>query len=89
MLSITDIKDFIDLDQETVAIVAGATGLDADEAVHFARQLLASEQGLTILHHMFRDQIAEVAEDFQPARVEHLRAAYAYFSRKYPLPQLD
>ena len=53
MLSITDIKDFIDLDRETVFIVTGATGLSPEESTLLARQLLASEQGLTILHHMF------------------------------------
>ena len=30
-----------------------------------------------ILHHMYRDQIAAVADDFLPARAETLRAAYA------------
>ena len=88
MLSITHIKDFIDLDGETVNIVAGATGLSDEESVALARQFLASEEGLLILHHMYRDQIAAVADDFLPARAETLRAAYAYFSRKYPLPAL-
>ena len=88
MLSINDIKDFIDLDRETVFIVTGATGLSPEESTLLARQLLASEQGLTILHHMFLDQIAAAADDFLPARAESLRAAYVYFSRKYPLPNL-
>lgn len=86
MISIIDVKDFIDLDQETVCAVHQALSLPADEAIVLARQLLASETGLTILHHMFRDQIAAAAADFQPLREADLRQAYAYFSRKYPLP---
>ena len=71
MLSITDIKDFIDLDRETVFIVTGATGLSPEESTLLARQLLASEQGLAILHHMFLDQIAAAADDFsaRPGRI--------------------
>lgn len=88
MISITDVKDFIDLDKETVFAVHLALGLPADEAITLAYQLLASETGLIILHHMFRDQIADAEMNFLPSRENEIRQAYAYFSRKYPLPHV-
>lgn len=87
MLSITDLRDFIDLDVETVRAVEAATDLPEALCTTLARQLLNSENGLTILHHMFRDQIAE-ADPRGHVRQE-LERAYAYFSRKYPLPGFD
>ena len=86
MLSITDLKDFIDLDIETVHIVIGATKLPAVEATALARQLLATENGISLLHHMYRDQISDSAAQFQMSRAHELRQEFAYFSRKYPLP---
>lgn len=88
MISIIDVKDFIDLDKETVFAVHQALGLPAEETITLAHQLLASETGLTILHHMFRDQIGQAVANFQPSREQDLRQAYAYFSRKYPLPHV-
>ena len=86
MLSIIDVKDFIDLDKETVNAVHHALGLPADEAIALAQQLVASEAGLIVLHHMFRDQIADARANFQPSRENETRQAYAHFARKYPLP---
>ena len=93
MLSITDLLDFPDLDEETIHIVTKATRLPlADSALLarqlLARQLLASEKGLTILHHMFCDQIVEAVGKVQWSREAELRRAYAWFSRKYPAPQM-
>lgn len=88
MISITDVKDFIDLDKETVFAVHLALGLPAAEAITLAHQLLASETGLIILHHMFRDQIADAVTNYQPSQEHEIRQAYAYFSRKYPLPHV-
>lgn len=88
MLSITDVKDFIDLDKETVYAVHQALGLSAVETIAMARQLLSSETGLIVLHHMFRDQIADAEANFQSSRETEMRQAYAYFSRKYPLPHV-
>jgi len=88
MLSITDLRDFIELDHETVATVNRATGLSDAEAVTLARQLLASRHGILTLHHMFRDQIAEAARRLDFEREHELRRTYTYFARKYPLPGL-
>lgn len=88
MLSITDLLDFIDLDMETVQVVIEATRLPVEEAKQIARQLLATEEGITMLHHMFRDQIADASAKGQPSREKTLHRAYAYFARKYPIPQL-
>jgi len=88
MLSITDLLDFIDLDVETVRAVSHATGHSAEESAALAKQLLATEQGLSILHHMFHDQIADASANFRWSHEREVRKAYAYFSRKYPLPRI-
>ena len=88
MLSIIDVKDFIDLDHETVDVVRHAMGLPTGDAVVLARQLLSTESGLTILHHMFRDLIAASDADSRSEHNRETRQAYAHFSRKYPLPHI-
>jgi len=88
MLSITDLMDFIDLDVETIRIVNSATQLPVAESTILAKQLLATENGISILHHMFRDQIAAAAENVLFAEEMALRQAYKYFSRKYPIPRM-
>ncbi|NLF53827.1 MAG: hypothetical protein GX576_05415 [Thauera phenolivorans] len=88
MLSITDLRDFIELDHETVAAVHRATGLSDAGAVTLTRQFLASRHGILTLHHMFRDQIAEAVRRSDFEREHELRRAYGYFARKYPLPEL-
>lgn len=88
MLSITDLQDFIDLDMDTIHVVTKAARLPVADAITLACQLLSSQQGISILHHMFRDQIADAAARCEPIRQKELRRAYTYFSRKYPLPQM-
>ena len=43
MISIIDVKDFIDLDKETLYVVHQALGLPANETIALAQQLLATE----------------------------------------------
>jgi len=88
MLSITDLMDFIDLDMETIRIVNSATQLPVAEATSLAKQLLATEHGISILHHMYRDRIAAAAGNLLAAEEMALRQAYKYFSRKYPIPRM-
>lgn len=88
MLSITDLKDFIDLDIETVRAVEAATALPEAQSTMIARQLLTTANGISIVHHMFRDLIAEAAEKLESARQGELSRAYSYFARKYPMPGL-
>ena len=88
MLSIIDLRDFIDLDNETVQIVNDAARVSDAEATEMARGLLTSEQGIQLLHAMFRDQLVAATEHGQLGREKHLRKSYAYFCRKYPMPGL-
>jgi len=88
MLSITDLKDFIDLDHETVQIVHEATKLPEGQAIALAVELLKTPRGIYSLHEMFRDQIKLAADRLQLSREQQLRKSYAYFSRKYPVPRL-
>ena len=84
MLSITDLTDFIELDFETVVIIARATGLDEPESIGLARQLLGSEDGIALIHHMYRDHIE--APSGQRRDCRELAQSYRRFARKYPLP---
>ncbi|WP_374265230.1 hypothetical protein [Zoogloea sp.] len=86
MLSIIDLRDFIDLDHETVQIVNDSTQLSDAQATELARELLKTEQGVLALHEMFREQIAEASGLGQYRREQALHKAYAYFARKYPMP---
>jgi len=88
MLSIIDLLDFMDLDRETVQIVNDATQVSDEEAAELAKGLLRSEQGIQLLHEMFRDQLAAATKQGQLRREQHLRKSYAYFCRKYPMPGL-
>lgn len=88
MLSITDLLDFIDLDRETVQVVTRATRQSDEEAAAIAAELLRTHRGIYLLHEMFKDQIAEAAAVCEIAEERSLRKAYAYFSRKYPIPHM-
>lgn len=88
MLSIIDLRDFIDLDNETVQIVNDSTQLSDERATELARELLRTPQGIYTLHAMFRDQISLAADNFDLGRERALRKAYSYFARKYPMPQV-
>ena len=55
MLSIIDIKDYIDLDFETIEVVKKATQLPIEESIVLARQCLDTDHGRSLLHHMFLD----------------------------------
>ena len=65
MLSIIDLLDFMDLDKETVQIVNDAARVSDAEATEMARGLLTSEQGIQLLHAMFRDQLVAATEHGQ------------------------
>lgn len=85
MLSIIDIKDYIDLDFETIEVVKKATRLPIEESIVLARQCLDTDHGRSLLHHMFLDQIADAAASYERALEAELRRAYRHFTRKYPL----
>lgn len=88
MLSIIDLRDFIDLDNETVQIVNESTELSSEGATELARELLRTTHGIYTLHAMFQDQISLAAENFDLRRERALRKAYNYFARKYPMPKV-
>lgn len=87
MLSITDLLDFIEVDWETIQVVGVATGLPDDQAHGLARELLKTQQGLYLVHQMFKDQLSAAEQQFDFLRRRQLQRAYSYFSRKYPLTE--
>lgn len=65
-----------------------ATRLFDEEAAAMAAELLRTHRGIYLLHEMFKDQIAEAAAACEIVQERSLRKAYAYFSRKYPIPHM-
>ena len=65
--------------------------LPIDEHVeegHDAEGRKVRHRGIYLLHEMFKDQIAEAAAACEIVQERSLRKAYAYFSRKYPIPHM-
>ena len=86
MLSLTDCLDFIDLDRDTIDVIAQHEGLPLIVATEMGNQLIADLRGIHTLHQMHRDLLARAAERQDLEEEKRLRKAYAAFSRKYPMP---
>lgn len=86
MLSLTDCLDFIDLDRDTIEVIAQHQGLPQILAAELGNQLIADLRGIFTIHQMHRDLLAKAAEDQDLEAEKNLRKAYATFSRKYPMP---
>lgn len=86
MLSLTDCLDFIDLDRDTIEVIAQHQGLPLIVATELGSQLITDLRGIHALHQMHRDLLAKVAEQEDLAEEKRLRAIYAAFCRKYPMP---
>lgn len=87
MLSLTDCLDFIDLDGDTIDVIARHERLPAMLAAQLGNQLLADMRGIWQLHLMHRALIEEAARREQLGHEKDLRRIYAAFSRKYPVPR--
>lgn len=86
MLSLTDCLDFIDLDRDTIEIIAEHQHLSQVVATELGNHLVADRRGLLVIHDMHRDLIEHAARRGNLARERELRKIYARFSRKYPMP---
>ncbi|QID17987.1 hypothetical protein G3580_10240 [Nitrogeniibacter mangrovi] len=87
MLSLTDCLDFIDLDRDTIDIIAAHQHLSTVLATELGNQLIASRHGLLVLHDMHRDLLERAAHRGDLPREQELRATYTRFCRKYPMPR--
>ena len=86
MLSLNDCLDFIDLDHATVLLIAEHEHLPLVIAAQLGDKLLASAEGICRIHEMHRNLIACAAQSGTLEREKKLRALYAAFARKYPMP---
>lgn len=86
MLSLTDCLDFIDLDRDTIDVIAQHQGLPEIVATELGNQLIADLRGIFAIHQMHRDLLARAAERQDLEEEKRLRKAYGNFSRKYPMP---
>ncbi|HQR41109.1 MAG TPA: hypothetical protein PLX97_00465 [Gemmatales bacterium] len=86
MLSLTDCLDFIDLDRDTIEVIARHERIPTIVATELGNQLIADLRGIHALHQMHRDLLAQAAERHDLEDEKRLRQTYAAFSRKYPMP---
>ncbi|MCB1938355.1 MAG: hypothetical protein KDF24_07845 [Rhodocyclaceae bacterium] len=86
MLSLVDCLDFIDLDRDTIDIIAEHEHLSTALATQLGNLLIADRHGLLTLHEMHRNLIAACARNGNLTREKVLRQLYTRFSRKYPMP---
>lgn len=86
MLSLTDCLDFIDLDRDTIEVIARHQKLPTIVATELGNQLITDLRGIFAIHQMHRDLLAEAAQREDLEDEKQLRKAYAAFSRKYPMP---
>lgn len=87
MLSLIDCIDFIDLDGDTIEVIAAHEGVPAVIAAELGSELLADARGIHRLHQMHRELIAHAAERGRLHEEKRLRRVYAAFTRKYPMPR--
>lgn len=87
MLSLTDCMDFIDLDGDTIEVIARHEHLPAMLAAELGNQLLADTRGIYRLHQMHRELIELAANRGLLAQEKTLRRSYEAFTRKYPMPR--
>ncbi len=88
MLSLADCLDFIDVDPETVDVIAEHQRMCASIAAGLADNLIADRKGIKTLHRMHRELIARARKRDDLARERGLMHVYGKFSRKYPMPSL-
>lgn len=86
MLSLTDCLDFIDLDRDTIEVIAQHQKLPPIVAAELGNQLIADLRGIFAIHQMHRDLLAAAAEHRDIEEEKRLRKVYAAFARKYPVP---
>ena len=88
MLSWIDCMDFIDIDRETIDVIASHEHLSVSVATGLADRLVADREGIETLHRMHRELIARARASDDLARERGLTHVYSKFSRKYPMPGL-
>jgi hypothetical protein len=87
MLTLTDCLDFIDLDGDTIDVIAEHEQLTAMVAAELGSQLLTDVRGIHRLHQMHRELIAQAAQRHHLEHERQLRRVYTAFNRKYPMPR--
>lgn len=87
MLSLNDCMDFIDLDSNTVEIIASHEQVPLIIAAELGNQLIADMRGIYRLHLMHRELMRRAAERGRLEEEKRLRKIYDAFNRKYPVPR--
>lgn len=87
MLSLNDCLDFIDLDSNTIEVIAIHEQVPLIVAAEIGNALIADLRGIFRLHMMHRELITRAANRGNLDEERRLRTFYTAFSRKYPVPR--
>lgn len=86
MLSWIDCVDYIDIDHDTIEVIAEHERTSVPVATGLADHLVADHEGIKALHLMHRELIARAQQGDDAARARGLTNVYSKFARKYPMP---
>lgn len=86
MLSLRDLLDYCDLDQEHIEAVADHQNLPMMFAAQVGERLLSTPEGLFKLHGMMVENMQSAIANGQREHLAKLTETFLNFQRNFPLP---
>lgn len=86
MLSMQDILDYCDLNEDVMEAIADHTGVPMIVAAEMSEALLCSPEGVCRLHMMLVECMKEALARQRNERVLELMEVYEHLRRSHPLP---
>ncbi|WP_415034152.1 hypothetical protein [Azonexus sp.] len=86
MLSMQDILDYCDLNDDVIEVIADHTGVPMIVAAEISEGLLCSPEGVCRLHMMLVECMKKALEQEKNERVLELMEIYEHLKRSHPLP---
>lgn len=86
MLSMQDILDYCDLNDDVIEVIADHTGVPMIVAAEMSEALLCSPEGVCRLHMMLVECMKEALAQQHNERVLELMEVYEHLRRSHPLP---
>lgn len=86
MLSMRDIIDYCDLNDDVIEVIADHTGVPMIVAAEMSEALLSSPEGVCRLHMMLVECMKEALNEGHNEQVLELMDIYEHLKRSHPLP---
>ena len=86
MLSMQDILDYCDLNDDVNEVIADHTGVPMIVAAEMSEALLCSPEGVCRLHMLLVECMKEALAQQRNERVLELMEVYEHLRRSHPLP---